>query len=165
MLMKKLLIPSLLCLTCLANPSLAIEVNNMSSSQAEGRTGAIPRLQVWPGVGLNLNFVAMGEYIYKVWLDDPSRITIDFDLPIDTGQAQIIHLRRIEGLEFDHLPATTSTILTVVAQTRQEQRKIYQFQIDCEPRRSLIPVRVAQFVFVEAAVVPELALIEVWDLD
>ena len=129
MLMKNLLIPSLLCLTCLANPSLAIEVNNMSSSQAEGRTGDIPRLQVWPGAGLNLNFVAMGEYIYKVWLDDPSRITIDFDLPIDTGQAQIVHLRRIEGLEFDYLPATASTILTVVAQTRQGQRKIYQFQI------------------------------------
>ena len=129
MLIKNLLIPSLLCFTFLANPSVAIQVNNISSSIAEGKTGAIPSLKVWAGAGLNLNFVATGEYIYKVWIDDPSRITLDFDLPIDSGQAQIIHLRRIHGLEFENLPATASTILTVVAQSREGEKKLYQFQI------------------------------------
>lgn len=123
------LIPSLLCFSFLANPSLAIGVENISSSQAEGRTGRIPTLKVWAGAGLNLNFVATGEYITKVWLDDPSRLTVDFDLPIDSGQAQIIHLRRIQGLKFDHLPSTTATLLTVVTQGEQGTKKLYQFEL------------------------------------
>lgn len=127
--LKTWLIPSILFLTFLPNPTLAIEVENISSFQAEGRSGSIPTLKVWAGVGLNLNFVATGEYITKVWLDDPSRLVLDFEFPIDSGQAQIIHLRRIEAIEFEKLPATPFTTLAVVTMNSSGEKKLYNFQI------------------------------------
>lgn len=127
--LKKWIVPIMLCQTLLANPSLAIEVRNVASVQAEGENGSIPTLQIWAGAGLNLNFVATGEYITKVWLDDPSRLVLDFEVPIDSGQAQIIHIRRIEAIEFEKLPATPTTVLSVVTMNNSGEKKLYNFQL------------------------------------
>ena len=125
-----ILLPPALCFIFLsAAPTGAIGVQNVPTSHAEGRAGAIPRLKVWSGAGLNINFVATGEKIIKVWLDDPSRLTVDFDAPLDGGGASIIHLRRIEGLDFEGLPSTPTTVLTIVTQGRQGEKKLYQFEI------------------------------------
>lgn len=123
-------LPPALCLLFLwAAPTIAIGVENVPTSHAEGRAGAIPRLKVWSGAGLNINFVATGEKITKVWLDDPSRLTVDFDAPLDGGGASIVHLRRIQGLDFHRLPATPTTVLTVVTQGQLGEKKLYQFEI------------------------------------
>jgi hypothetical protein len=116
--------------------ALANTVINLSTSHAEGRSGAIPRITIWQGVGLSLNFASTGEKIVKAWLDDPSRLTLDFDVPFCGGEGQrrcsggatIIHLRRIQGLNFSHLPATSTTLLTVVTEG-QGTRKTYYFNV------------------------------------
>jgi hypothetical protein len=63
-------------------PVLASSVINLSTSHAEGRSGSIPSITVWQGMGLSLNFSGTGERIVKAWLDDPSRLTLDFDSPL-----------------------------------------------------------------------------------
>ena len=63
-------------------PALANSAINLSTSHAEGRTGSIPTLTVWQGMGLSLNFSGTGERVVKAWLDDPSRLTLDFDTPL-----------------------------------------------------------------------------------
>ncbi len=126
---KNCIVTLMLSLTFLASPCLAMEVKNVASSQAEGRSDNIPAFQVWAGVGLNLNFVATGEYITKVWLDDPSRLVLDFEVPIDSGKAQIIHIRRIEAIEFEKLPATPFTVISVVTTNSRGEKKLYNFQL------------------------------------
>jgi hypothetical protein len=109
----------------------------VAASHAEGRTGQIPTLIVWQGSGLTINFSGTGERIVKAWLDDPSRLTMDFDAPLCTGQrpancsgasATAIHLKRIHKLNFPQLPSTPRTLLTVVVEGTQG-RKTYYFTI------------------------------------
>ena len=117
-------------------PVFANSVINLSNSPAEGRTGSIPTLTVWQGMGLSLNFSGTGEGIVKAWLDDPSRLTLDFDPPLCSSQgnsrcgdgATVIHLRRIQPLKFSHLPTTSITLLTVVTEA-QGTRKVYYFNV------------------------------------
>ncbi|MEA5448268.1 hypothetical protein VB780_06800 [Leptolyngbya sp. CCNP1308] len=61
------------------------------------QAGTVP-ITVWPGSGANLDFSRLGLRIYRAWLDDPSKLTIDFDAPLDAGGAQVVHLRRISGV-------------------------------------------------------------------
>lgn len=112
-------------------------VINLSTSHAEGRTGAIPSLTVWSGTGLSLNFAATGERIVKAWLDDPSRLTLDFDACSSASRqdgqcgegATVIHLRRIGQIKFANLPPTPTTLLTVVTEG-QGTRKVYYFSLN-----------------------------------
>ncbi|WP_013321059.1 hypothetical protein [Gloeothece verrucosa] len=133
---KKAITTSLTLVLLQFTPSvMANSVLNFSSSHAEGRTGSIPSVTVWPGMGLSLNFSGTGERIVKAWLDDPSRLTLDFDTPISVPQENegyssttIIHLRRIHSLKFAHLPATATTLLTVVTESGGT-RNIYYFRV------------------------------------
>jgi hypothetical protein len=116
-------------------PVVAHSVMNISTSHAEGRSTSIPFLSIWSGMGLSLNFTDTGEKIVRAWLDDPSRLTLDFDTPLCTGQdnercgaATIIHLRRIHPLQFPHLPRTATTLLTVVTEGGSD-RKVYYFRL------------------------------------
>jgi tRNA U55 pseudouridine synthase TruB len=64
-------------------------------------------------------------------LDDPSQVTLDFDdvncsvmgeaVPC---AATVIHLRRIERLNFPNLPATDTTLLTILT-----EQSLYQFRL------------------------------------
>ncbi|MGK7874468.1 MAG: hypothetical protein AB4426_14520 [Xenococcaceae cyanobacterium] len=120
----------------IVHPALASSVINIPTSHAQGSRGSIPTLTVWPGMGLSLNFSGTEERIVKAWLDDPSRLTLDFDVPLCSGQgnercgsgATVIHLRRIHSLNFAHLPVTPTTLLTVVTQG-QKERKVYYFNL------------------------------------
>lgn len=116
-------------------------VQRISSSLAQGLTGELPTITVWAGAGANLNLIPTGEIIKKVWLDDPSQITLDFDGPMcmlagdrgdsscENSAATVIHLRRIHQLKFPNLPRTTSTLLSVISQTSSGERKLYQFRV------------------------------------
>lgn len=117
-------------------------VERLSSSHAQGLTGILPTLTVWSGAGTNLNFIPTGEIVKKVWLDDPSQITLDFDGPMcmerssngtqnncSSSAATVIHLRRIHQLKFPNLPRTATTLLSVVTTTPSGERKLYQFRV------------------------------------
>ena len=137
MISQKLTTTLSLVLLALSRPVWASSVINLSTSHAEGRAASIPTLTVWQGMGLSLNFSGTGEQIVKAWLDDPSRLTLDFDMPLCGsnqqnsrcgGKTTLIHLRRIAPLQFSHLPATPTTLLTVITEA-QGIRKAYYFQV------------------------------------
>lgn len=97
-------------------------------------------LSVWLGSGTNIDFTRTGEVIQKVWLDDPSRLTVDFDGSLGRASsdsfggsegtgASVIHLRRVTGISFPHLPETAATLLTVVTQTSSGGHRLYQFEV------------------------------------
>ncbi len=126
-------------------------LRSIFSCQAQGLGGAIPTITVWYQQGTNLSFIPAGEIIKKVWLDDPSQVTLDFDGPVclqfgqqssNTGSssaantggdcensaANVIHLRRIQKLAIPGLPSTDTTLLTVVTEG-QSKKKVYTFQV------------------------------------
>lgn len=92
------------------------------------QAGTVP-ITVWPGSGANLDFSSLGLRIYRAWLDDPSKLTIDFDSPLDAGGAQVVHLRRISGVAFQGLPSTPATLLSVVARDASGTAQLFQFPI------------------------------------
>jgi hypothetical protein len=86
-------------------------------------------IALYSGHGTTLNFRSANEKVQRVWLDNPSQVTVDFDDVNCRNQdqpcaAQVIHLRRIKRLKFDDLPTTSSTSLTVVT-----DKSIHQFQL------------------------------------
>jgi hypothetical protein len=93
--------------------------------------GNYPQLTVWSGSGLTLNFTALkDESVKSLWLDDPSKLVVDYagqlcSLPC-RGGVNIVHLKRVTGLNFDNLPATARTTLTVVT-VSPEGDKVYKF--------------------------------------
>jgi hypothetical protein len=97
---------------------------------AAGVTAAeLTPIALYSGHGTTLNFRSVNEKVQRVWLDDPSQVTVDFDDVNCRSQeqpcaAQVIHLRRIKRLKFDDLPTTSSTSLTIVT-----DKSIHQFQL------------------------------------
>lgn len=119
------------------NPLLAASVRTIPMREARGEAGRIPTLTIWEETGLNINFIPTGEVVKKVWLDDPSRLGVDFDGILcvaesgncsDTG-ATVIHLRRINPIKFPQLPKTQATLLSVVTQGEDGAKNLYQFHV------------------------------------
>jgi hypothetical protein len=120
--------------------ALRAQVDSTFSSRAQGLNGPLPTIKVWSGSGVNLSFIPTGETIVKVWLDDPSKVTLDFDSPLcgsGSGQgnckggsgATVVHLRQIYGIKFPNLPQTKATLLSVITQDSGGQRKLNQFRV------------------------------------
>jgi hypothetical protein len=116
-------------------------LRSMFSCQAQGLGGAIPTINISYQQGTNLSFIQAGEVIKKVWLNDPSQVTMDFDGPVcmqfgpkpNTGDcknsaANVIQLRRIKKLNIPGLPNTSNTLLTVVTEG-QGRNKLYTFRV------------------------------------
>jgi hypothetical protein len=120
--MKRLLtvVGSSLYLLVNSPAAMAEVVRAVTVSQARG-DGPVVTVELYPGHGTSLNFRSTGETIRRAWLDDLSKVTLSFDDPGCTVAetetecaAQVIHLRRIHPLEFPNLPATSTTLLTVL---------------------------------------------------
>jgi hypothetical protein len=99
-------------------PATAQARRSIPLSQARG-DGEVVTLELYRGHGTTLNFRPTGETIRRAWLDDLSKVTLSFDddncsAEQGTCAANVIHLRRINPLEFPDLPATDSTALTIV---------------------------------------------------
>jgi hypothetical protein len=101
-------------------------------------------ITLYSGHGTTLNFRAANEKVQRVWLDDPSQVTVDFDDVNCRSQeqpcaAQVIHLRRIKRLKFDDLPTTSTTALTVIT-----DKSVHQFQLSFptsgKPRSTIVNV-------------------------
>jgi hypothetical protein len=109
-------------------PTMAQTTRSLSRSQARG-DGEINTLQLQSGHGVTLDFRPTGETVRRAWLDDLSKVTLSFD-DADCGGEQgdcaagVIHLRRINPLTFPDLPATETTLLTVLTDS-----DIYLFRL------------------------------------
>jgi hypothetical protein len=107
---------------------------SIPSAAARGEAGSPPVLAVYKGSGLNISFLPLSKRVTKVWLDDPSRIAVDFDAPLNRG-ASVIHLKRIEAVNFPRIPRSGSTLLTVIAENaggttvKNNGRERYQFRV------------------------------------
>jgi hypothetical protein len=130
-------VPSIIAVHSVA----ATAVRPVFSDQAQGTTGEVVRVDVAPGVGLNISFISTGEIVKKAWIDDPSRITLSFDgnlcQAIAQGQecssesgATVVHLRQIRPIDFPDLLSSRSggTLLTLITEGA-EGRKLYQFRV------------------------------------
>lgn len=127
----------------LTGTALAATVRTISAEEAKGQEAQIPTLTIWRDTGLNLNFISTGEVVKKVWLDDISQIVVDFDSNLcqsqtggqencedtETMGASVIHLRRINPINFPQIPKTQTTLLSVVTQGQGGRRNLYQFRI------------------------------------
>ena len=105
--------------------TMASAIREVSSRTASG-VGTIPTVKVFPGSGVNISFIATGERIQKVWLDDPSFLSVDFDSALPG--AFLIHLRRINYIHFEQIPSGNSTLLTVITEGRSGKKQ-YLFNI------------------------------------
>lgn len=114
----------------LSAPVSAQGTRVVPTSVARGQQ-EIVTIALYPGHGTTLNFRPTGERIRKVWLDDPSQVTLDFDHAGCLGAeakatcaASVIHLRRINRLNFPDLPIVATTSLTVLT-----DRSLYKFHL------------------------------------
>ena len=105
-------------------------VRVISTDAAQGQ-GELVTIALYPAHSVTLNFRSTGETMRKVWLDEPSQVTLDFDdancLSTETKAAcaaSVIHLRRIRRLPFPDLPVTQATTLTVLS-----DRALYKFRL------------------------------------
>ena len=126
--MKKLIFSIILILSSI-NPVEASYVLNYDAQQIEN--GNYPKLVVWNGSGLTLNFTELkNESVKSIWLDDPSKLVVDYAGELCSspcrGGVSVVHLKRVTGLNFDNLPATSTTTLTVVTVSPAGE-KIYKF--------------------------------------
>ncbi len=118
-------------------------LRSIFSCQAQGLGGLIPTIDISYQQGTNLSFIPSGETIKKVWLNDPSQVTIDFDGQMCTqfgpdrnttlgdcknSAATVIQLRRIKKLKIPGLPNTDNTLLTVITEG-QGTTKLYTFRV------------------------------------
>jgi hypothetical protein len=99
-------------------PAIAQSTRTLTLSAARGEP-EITTLELSEGHGTTLNFRPVGETVRRAWLDDLSKVTLSFDDANCNGQdnscaASVIHLRRINPLNFPDLPKTDTTLLTIV---------------------------------------------------
>lgn len=89
------------------------------------------------GYGVTLSFLPSEQVITKAWLDNPNFVTIDGDgclqgLPgsvnCDGPGAKVLHLKRINDLGISGLPATNTSLLTVIT-TGPDGGGIYLYRI------------------------------------
>jgi hypothetical protein len=91
-----------------------------------------------PGAGVSISFLNSDRTIEKVWLDNPAFATIDFDGCLPGGgwgdcqndsTARIAHLRAINTLNFEGMPKSQKSLLTVVARDRNGRSSMYLFEV------------------------------------
>jgi hypothetical protein len=139
--MKKLLF-GVLALSLVSMPvHAAPATHGIFASVAEGRQGQpLPIVKVWPGVSVDIDLIDTGELIRKAWIDDPSRIAVDFDSCLgssggnQSGQsggcgARVVHLRQIHTPRIPGLTYAPSTFLTLITESPKGKWKRYKFQI------------------------------------
>ncbi len=111
-------------------------IRQISIDEAIGQSSQPVSLQLAEGYGLNISWDT-GELVEKVWIDDPSFLTLDFDGCLSTERAEcktsgatVLHLRRINKIHFSGLPpSTSSTLLTAVTVAPSGKHRVYIFQV------------------------------------
>lgn len=88
--------------------------------------GIAPTINVCPGIGYNLSFLEMQGGVAWAKIDDPSQVHVSFETrDLTKSPAKLIHLQRIEQLNFRGIPKSKSTLLTVFTTSR----KLLRFKV------------------------------------
>ncbi|WP_299490009.1 hypothetical protein [Acaryochloris sp. IP29b_bin.137] len=91
-----------------------------SISLADATEGIAPTINVCPGKGYNISFLNMPGGVAWAKIDDPSQVHVSFETrEISKSPAQLIHLQRIEQLNFRGIPKAPQTLLTVFTTSQQ----------------------------------------------
>ena len=101
------------------------------------RFGDSPVIPIAQGEGVTITFIPSRQIVQKVWLDNPTWLTVDADGCLEglgTGScehnsATSIHLRRIKPLQIEGLPATGTSLLTVISRDASGELKISTFKL------------------------------------
>jgi len=101
------------------------------------RLGDSPVIPIAQGEGVTITFIPSRQIVQKVWLDNPTWLTVDADGCLEglgTGScehnsATSIHLRRIKPLQIEGLPATGTSLLTVISRDASGELKISTFKL------------------------------------
>ena len=115
--------------------AFANSVLRLTREQASGVGAAPTNIKVAPGAGVNI-MVPSGEIIQKAWLDNPAFVTLDADGCLEgiakkcevNRPATLVHLKLIESLNFEGLPAANHSLLTLVS-NGSGGSQVYLFKI------------------------------------
>ena len=96
-----------------------------------------PIIPIAQGQGVTITFIPSRQIVEKVWLDNPTWLTIDADGCLeglgtgscDSSRATSIHLRRIKPLSIEGLPSTGTSLLTVISRDASSELKISTFKL------------------------------------
>lgn len=96
-----------------------------------------PTIGLAMGHGLTISYLQSRRTIQKVWLDNPSWVTLDADGCLqglssgkcDMQGATSIHLRRIPPLPIPGLPKAGTSLLTVISRDEQGELLISTFRL------------------------------------
>lgn len=129
-----------------SRPVLAFRVLDVQAAHAQGQNGVpITTIAVPRGHSINISFIESGHYIQSIWLDDPSRVVFNTDVPLcaedgqgSCGSASIVRVRQLEiPIGFPTNASSNfgrNTIMTIVATDAQNQRYLYQFVLELTPQ-------------------------------
>ena len=120
MVSKKIVLALPLVLS-LSLPALAGISKNIT--QEDAAAGLFPVVVAAEGGGTILDFSETQETLLKVTLDDPSKVLIDYTMPLP-----VVRLFR-GNIPAPDVPAVTKTQLTVVTQDAQKQYHTYIFSV------------------------------------
>ena len=117
--------------------ALAIVPKAIASDIMQVRLGDSPVIPIAQGQGVTITFIPSRQIVQKVWLDNPSWLTLDADgclsglVPgkCDQSNATSLHLRRIKPLQIEGLPSTGTSLLTVISRDDHGELKISTFKL------------------------------------
>lgn len=117
-------------------PVLTPSRDTVSVERALGNLGTPYRVFLSPGTGVSIS-VPDGEFVEKVWLDNPAEIVVDANGCLSglpkvgecKGDATALHLRSIERLNFPGVLVSDSSLLSIIAASSDGKRHIYLFEI------------------------------------
>ena len=91
-------------------PVIAKPIWTVRQQDAEGRTGHLITINLYPSHGINISLIPVGMVVQKAWLDDVNQIAVSFDGHLcnwdeqhscsHSAGAQIVHLKLIKSLVF-----------------------------------------------------------------
>lgn len=120
-----------------SSEAIASGILRVPVSSARGEMDAPVSIGLVPGQGVNISVIPTGEIIKRVWLDNPSFATVDVDGCLeglshrncDRPGARVVHLRRIEPINFPGLPEAEDSLLTLVTQSANGDSNVYVFRL------------------------------------
>jgi hypothetical protein len=117
--------------------ALAIVPKAIASNIMQVRLGDSPVIPIAQGQGVTITFIPSRQIVQKVWLDNPSWLTLDADGCLsglvsgkcDHSSTTSLHLRRIKPLQIEGLPSTGTSLLTVISRDDHGELKISTFKL------------------------------------
>jgi hypothetical protein len=99
--------------------------------------GNSPIIPITQGQGVTISFIPSRQIVQKVWLDDPTWLTVDTDGCLEglgnerceQSGATSVHLRRIKPLRIEGLPSAEISLLTIVTRDVSGNLEISTFKL------------------------------------